>query len=235
MTAQQRLSSLLPPSHASIGALLSTQGVKSVASLLSADRASLDGVDPAAADALARALAFQLVGAPRPALEAYRAHLAHNVLLSFGLPSLDRLLGGGLRTGEVVELCGAPGCGKTQLCVAACVELVASTQQATALYVDAAGGFRAERAWELLRSSVMRRGGPMDEAARRAWKARLGPQLRVHRAPRLHALAGTLEALHAALEPRPDGAAADGDGDGGELGDGAWRAQLRLLVVDCHG
>ena len=45
MTAQQRLSSLLPPSHASIGALLSTQGVKSVASLLSADRTSLDGVE----------------------------------------------------------------------------------------------------------------------------------------------------------------------------------------------
>ena len=62
----------------------------------------------------------------------------------------------------------------------------------------------------------------MDEAARRAWKARLGPQLRVHRAPRLHALAGALEALHAALAPRPDGVDGDGDGDGGELGDGAW-------------
>ena len=69
--SQQRLLSLLPPSHAALGALLSTQGVKSVASLLTTDRASLDGVDPAAADALARALAFQLVGAPRPALEAY--------------------------------------------------------------------------------------------------------------------------------------------------------------------
>lgn len=40
-----------------------------------------------------------------------------NQTLCFGICSLDGILGGGFRSGEVTELCGPSGAGKTQVCL----------------------------------------------------------------------------------------------------------------------
>ena len=66
---------------------------------------------------------------------------------------LDDLLGGGVAVGEITELCGCPGIGKTQMCI----QLCASTQipvpfgglDGAAVYVDTEGSFTAERAADI--------------------------------------------------------------------------------------
>ncbi len=62
---------------------------------------------------------------------------------SSGSESFDRVLGSGLRTGQMVEVFGASGTGKTQLAIQ-CALSVASAGFSCA-YVDAEGQFRPER------------------------------------------------------------------------------------------
>ncbi len=58
-------------------------------------------------------------------------------------PSIDRLLGGGLREGRVIEFHGRSGSGKTQLAMQ--TVLCAARSGATSLFVDTEGSFRPER------------------------------------------------------------------------------------------
>lgn len=164
------------------------------------------GLDHAKLQRLALELALASTQGARTARELHAAHLAQNAVLSTGVAPLDALLGGGLQTGEVCELVGPPGGGKTGLCLAACA---AQAETAfSALYLDTASGFRARRLHELLRQQ------------RRPKHARddlLGRRLRVSAVARLVPLVEELEALEAALDaPQPD----------------AFHASLRLLVVD---
>ncbi|XP_044850246.1 DNA repair protein RAD51 homolog 4 isoform X2 [Mauremys mutica] len=62
--------------------------------------------------------------------------------------SLDRLLDSGLYTGEVTELTGAPGSGKTQVCLSIAVSTSHDLKQ-NVLYVDSTGGFTASRLLQL--------------------------------------------------------------------------------------
>lgn len=77
------------------------------------------------------------------------AHRAQGPLLSTGVPSLDLLLKGGVRAGEVCELVGAPGSGKTACCLAACA--AQAVTQHGVLILDTTNGFRAVRLLEALR------------------------------------------------------------------------------------
>ena len=71
---------------------------------------------------------------------------------------LDDLLGGGVAVGEITELCGCPGIGKTQMCI----QLCASTQipvsfgglDGAAVYVDTEGSFTAERAADIAEATA---------------------------------------------------------------------------------
>ena len=73
---------------------------------------------------------------------------------------LDDLLGGGVAVGEITELCGCPGIGKTQMCI----QLCASTQipvpfgglDGAAVYVDTEGSFTAERAADIAEATAKR-------------------------------------------------------------------------------
>ncbi len=60
-----------------------------------------------------------------------------------GSKAIDRLLGGGFRTGEVVEVFGASNTGKTQLAMQATLSPVAKGH--TAAFIDTEGTFRPER------------------------------------------------------------------------------------------
>jgi RecA/RadA recombinase len=65
------------------------------------------------------------------------------LVFSSGSAVLDRILGSGLRTGEMVEVFGASGTGKTQLAIQ-CALSAASAGYSCA-YVDTEGQFRPER------------------------------------------------------------------------------------------
>lgn len=66
---------------------------------------------------------------------------------------VDELLGGGIRLGEVTEVAGLPGCGKTQLAmqlsVLARLPHSFGGVQGRALYIDAEGSFAPERAHDM--------------------------------------------------------------------------------------
>ncbi|CAI5723334.1 unnamed protein product [Peronospora destructor] len=69
--------------------------------------------------------------------------------IAMRLLGLDGLLGGGLQRGEVTEICGGPGTGKTQLGIHACLAtqyLTEGTGKAgSAVYIDSEGSFIIER------------------------------------------------------------------------------------------
>ena len=44
-------------------------------------------------------------------------------MFSTGCPIIDKTLGGGIRLGQITELYGESGCGKTQLCIQMSLEV----------------------------------------------------------------------------------------------------------------
>mmetsp|Transcript_33236 Transcript_33236/g.77246 ORF Transcript_33236/g.77246 Transcript_33236/m.77246 type:complete len:378 (-) Transcript_33236:163-1296(-) len=71
------------------------------------------------------------------------------VQLTTGSTQLDRLLGGGIETGQITEIFGEFRCGKTQLCHTLCVACQLPIEngggESKALYIDTEGTFRPER------------------------------------------------------------------------------------------
>lgn len=65
--------------------------------------------------------------------------------------SLDKLLDAGLYTGEVTEIVGAPGSGKTQVCLCVAAHVAHGLQQ-NVLYIDSNGGLTASRILQLLQA-----------------------------------------------------------------------------------
>lgn len=82
------------------------------------------------------------------AVDLYRTHLAARRIVTFS-SDLDRILGGGVFTGQVTEFCGVPGVGKTQLGLQLAVD--AQIPEALggvggqAVYIDTEGSFMVER------------------------------------------------------------------------------------------
>ncbi|XP_037347329.1 DNA repair protein RAD51 homolog 4 isoform X2 [Talpa occidentalis] len=64
---------------------------------------------------------------------------------------LDKLLDAGLYTGEVTEIVGGPGSGKTQVCLCVAANVAYSLQQ-NVLYIDSNGGLTACRLLQLLQA-----------------------------------------------------------------------------------
>jgi RAD51-like protein 2 len=71
---------------------------------------------------------------------------------------LDQLLGGGVALGELTELAGAPGLGKTQLAMQLAVTARLPQSwggvEGETLYVDSEGSFSPERCWSMAESLV---------------------------------------------------------------------------------
>ncbi|XP_012359070.2 DNA repair protein RAD51 homolog 4 isoform X3 [Nomascus leucogenys] len=66
---------------------------------------------------------------------------------------LDKLLDAGLYTGEVTEIVGGPGSGKTQVCLCVAANVAHGLQQ-NVLYVDSNGGLTASRLLQLLQAKT---------------------------------------------------------------------------------
>ncbi|QDZ25246.1 DNA repair protein Rad51 [Chloropicon primus] len=84
--------------------------------------------------------------------------------IPLGIPRLDAALGGGISAGQVTEICGPPGAGKTQISMLLSVTAIAgggSTRDSAAgrascsdrgvLYIDTEGSFVPERVEEIAR------------------------------------------------------------------------------------
>ena len=149
-------------------------------------------------------------------------------LLNFlptGCDGVDELLGGGLRQGQVTELTGEAGAGKTQLCLSAAASAAALGHRV--VYVDTGGCFSASRV------KAFHRGFVTDDAADAEVEQHLNLTLdliTVVKAHDVHALFKVLEELGCGLM-----------GDAGRKGDGLLEGdrellefgnQLGLLVVD---
>ena len=149
-------------------------------------------------------------------------------LLNFlptGCDGVDELLGGGLRQGQVTELTGEAGAGKTQLCLSAAASAAALGHRV--VYVDTGGCFSASRV------KAFHRGFVTDDAADAEVEQHLNLTLdliTVVKAHDVRALFKVLEELGCGLM-----------GDAGRKGDGLLEGdrellefgnQLGLLVVD---
>jgi hypothetical protein len=81
-------------------------------------------------------------------------------VLSTGIPAVDKVLGGGFHCGQVVELVGRAGVGKTQWSLTMCARV--ALQGRGVIYVDTEGKFSPERLVQILRAV----GGSTEDAAR---------------------------------------------------------------------
>ncbi|XP_063107019.1 DNA repair protein RAD51 homolog 4 isoform X1 [Cavia porcellus] len=149
--------------------LLRSHRIKTVVDLASADLeevAQKCGLSYKALVALKRVLLAQFAAFPLNGADLYEELKTSTAILSTGIGSLDKLLDAGLYTGEVTEIVGGPGSGKTQarpsslrlvppaaippqvcLCVAA---HVAHSLHQNVLYIDSNGGLTASRLLQLL-------------------------------------------------------------------------------------
>src|SRR5919202_3328264 len=72
-------------------------------------------------------------------------------IIHTGSISIDRLLGGGIRTGIVTDIYGQSGAGKSQLCFTLCANYAKhSRQEDRILFIDTVGTFRPERVSEIV-------------------------------------------------------------------------------------
>lgn len=86
---------------------------------------------------------------PRQGLNAYNELLSNCSYISTGIPQLDNLLDGGFLTGNVYEICGLSGSGKTQLCLTF-VSHVALTVNKFIHFIDTKLDFSGERVHSIL-------------------------------------------------------------------------------------
>lgn len=78
-----------------------------------------------------------------------------NRYLPTGLQDLDSALGGGLAMGTIVEMCGAPGVGKSQFCLSCCASALLAPPSSSFLvnsviYIDTELKFSAVRLREII-------------------------------------------------------------------------------------
>ncbi|XP_059989247.1 DNA repair protein RAD51 homolog 4 [Lagenorhynchus albirostris] len=134
--------------------LLRSCGIKTVVDLVSADLeevAQKCGLSYKALVALRRVLLAQFSAFPFNGADLYEELKTSTAILSTGIASLDKLLDAGLYTGEVTEIVGGPGSGKTQVCLRVAANVAHGLQQ-NVLYIDSTGGLTASRILQLLQA-----------------------------------------------------------------------------------
>ncbi|XP_023508782.1 DNA repair protein RAD51 homolog 4 isoform X3 [Equus caballus] len=134
--------------------LLRGRGIRTVVDLVSADLeevAQKCGLSYKALVALRRVLLAQFSAFPFNGADLYEELKTSTAILSTGIESLDKLLDAGLYTGEVTEIVGGPGSGKTQVCLCVAANVAHGLQQ-NVLYIDSSGGLTGSRLLQLLQA-----------------------------------------------------------------------------------
>uniref|UniRef100_A0A8B9GGC8 DNA repair protein RAD51 homolog 4 n=1 Tax=Amazona collaria TaxID=241587 RepID=A0A8B9GGC8_9PSIT len=101
--------------------------------------------------AVRRVLLAQFSAFPANGADLYEELKSSTAILPTGSTSLDQLLDSGLYTGEVTELMGAPGSGKTQVCLRIAASVSLGLKQHV-LFLDSTGGFTASRLYQMLQA-----------------------------------------------------------------------------------
>ncbi|XP_019348525.1 DNA repair protein RAD51 homolog 4 isoform X2 [Alligator mississippiensis] len=161
---------LCPGLTAEMIQLLKASGIRTVVDLISSDLeevAQKCSLSYKALVAVRRVLLAQFSAFPINGVHLYEELKSSMAILSTGNKSLDTLLDSGLYTGEVMELMGAPGSGKTQVCLSIAASVSHSLKQ-NVLFIDSTGGFTASRLLQLVQfrteeeeEQVVCSGGPV--------------------------------------------------------------------------
>ncbi|NXG43649.1 RA51D protein, partial [Psilopogon haemacephalus] len=103
--------------------------------------------------AVRRVLLAQFSAFPANGADLYEELKSSTAILPTGSPSLDQLLDSGLYTGEVTELMGAPGSGKTQVCLSIAASVSLGLKQHV-LFLDSTAGFTASRLYQIFQAQT---------------------------------------------------------------------------------
>ncbi|NXX33842.1 RA51D protein, partial [Nicator chloris] len=136
--------------------LLRANGIRTVVDFVSSDLedvAQKCSLSYKALVAVRRVLLAQFSAFPANGADLYEELKSSTAILPTGSPSLDQLLDSGLYTGEVTELMGAPGSGKTQVCLGIAASVSLGLKQHV-LFLDSTGGFTASRLYQILRAQT---------------------------------------------------------------------------------
>ncbi|KFW86401.1 DNA repair protein RAD51 4, partial [Manacus vitellinus] len=136
--------------------LLRANGIRTVVDFVSSDLedvAQKCSLSYKALVAVRRVLLAQFSAFPANGADLYEELKSSTAILPTGNPSLDQLLDSGLYTGEVTELMGAPGSGKTQVCLGIAASVSLSLKQQV-LFLDSTGGFIASRLYQMLQAQT---------------------------------------------------------------------------------
>ncbi|NXW31556.1 RA51D protein, partial [Phaetusa simplex] len=136
--------------------LLRANGIRTVVDFVSSDLedvAQKCSLSYKALVAVRRVLLAQFSAFPTNGADLYEELKSSTAILPTGSPSLDQLLDSGLYTGEMMELMGAPGSGKTQVCLGIAASVSLGLKQHV-LFLDSTGGFTASRLYQMLRAQV---------------------------------------------------------------------------------
>ncbi|XP_043574667.1 DNA repair protein RAD51 homolog 4 isoform X2 [Chiloscyllium plagiosum] len=147
---------ICPGATAQLIQALRDQNVVTVVQLASADIEDLAqkcSVSYKTLVAVRRVLLAQYSPFPSTGADLYEELLASTAILSTGNRSLDAFLDSGLYTGELTEFVGAPGSGKTQVCLSLAVNIVCELKQRV-LYIDSTGGLSASHLLHLIQEQV---------------------------------------------------------------------------------
>ncbi|XP_053563403.1 DNA repair protein RAD51 homolog 4 isoform X2 [Bombina bombina] len=101
--------------------------------------------------AVRRVLLAQYSAFPSNGADLYEELKSSKAIIPTGIQRLDTLLDSGLYTGELTEIVGAAGSGKTQVCQCLAVNVACSIKQSV-LYMDTTGGLTASRLLQLVQS-----------------------------------------------------------------------------------
>ncbi|XP_062844324.1 DNA repair protein RAD51 homolog 4 isoform X2 [Trichomycterus rosablanca] len=104
--------------------------------------------------AVRRVLLAQYAAFPVSGADLYDELLGSTSILSTGNDRVDELLDSGLYTGEITELAGGPGTGKTQTCFSVAVN-IAHELKHNVVYIDTNGGFCASRLLQMLQTKTV--------------------------------------------------------------------------------
>ncbi|XP_051491939.1 DNA repair protein RAD51 homolog 4 isoform X1 [Apus apus] len=115
--------------------------------------------------AVRRVLLAQFSAFPANGADLYEELKSSTAILSTGSPSLDQLLDSGLYTGEVTELMGAPGSGKTQVCLSIAASVSLGLKQHV-VFLDSTGGFTASRLYQMLQARAEDEGEQLEALQR---------------------------------------------------------------------
>ncbi|KAG8587782.1 hypothetical protein GDO81_005784 [Engystomops pustulosus] len=105
--------------------------------------------------AVRRVLLAQYSAFPSNGADLYEEIKSSTAILPTGNKKLDQLLDSGLYTGEVTEIAGAPGSGKTQLCLSIAVNVATSLQQRVC-YIDTTGGLTGSRLLQIIQCKTQK-------------------------------------------------------------------------------